>query len=363
MLAAVGLEGKSGFIDKDGRFFIYLKFDGAKSFSEGLARVRLGNKFGFIDRTGRFAIEPQFDHNLEIMNFSEGLAATEIEEGNDTRFGFIDKTGASVVDLHSEWDSTHTFEFKEGLAAVKCDGKWGYVDTSGTVLIEPHFRLAASFSENLAQVWLFDRDGYQLIDKNGSLIGGEQSEFEFVGESCNGIFPAARWGLWGYIDRDGKRVIKPQFSFASGFYEGMAAVRQGDKDEWGYIDESGHYVINPRYSQAFLFHNGRAVVEMNHMSGIIGNDGTFIVEPQFDQITVWPDGPAMVRLEDKYNFVNESGKLLAAQWFDDARDFSEGLAAVKVGGIGPNRWGFINAVGDVAIEPQFERAQEFVKVP
>ena len=52
-LAAVVIDGKSGFIDHTGDMVIGARFDDAARFSGGLASVRLGNRLGYVDRTGR----------------------------------------------------------------------------------------------------------------------------------------------------------------------------------------------------------------------------------------------------------------------------------------------------------------------
>lgn len=43
-------------------------------------------------------------------------------------------------------------DFSEGLAAVKKDGLWGYIDTDGNYAVEPKFYSAWAFSEGLAAV-------------------------------------------------------------------------------------------------------------------------------------------------------------------------------------------------------------------
>jgi hypothetical protein len=50
-------------------------------------------------------------------------------------------------------------------------------------------------------------------------------------------------GYCGFIDKSGKVVIKPQFTWASQFSGGLANVMVGDK--MGYIDKSGKYVWEP----------------------------------------------------------------------------------------------------------------------
>ena len=39
--------------------------------------------------------------------------------------------------------------FSEGLARVRVDGKWGYINTEGEVVIEPQFDDAGSFSKGV----------------------------------------------------------------------------------------------------------------------------------------------------------------------------------------------------------------------
>lgn len=52
-------------------------------------------------------------------NFSEGLAAVKI----NGKWGFIDKTGKMVIPA----TFSGAKDFSEGLAAVEINGKWGYI--------------------------------------------------------------------------------------------------------------------------------------------------------------------------------------------------------------------------------------------
>ena len=67
----VALNKVYGFIDKNGKQAIDVKFSEAKSFSEGLAAVELDSSWGFSDKSGNIIIEPEYD---DARNFSEGLA-------------------------------------------------------------------------------------------------------------------------------------------------------------------------------------------------------------------------------------------------------------------------------------------------
>ena len=55
--------------------------------------------------------------------------------------------------------------FSEGLAAVKENGKWGYIDGTGATVVAAKYASAGSFSEGLAAVKSGGKYGY--VDRTG----------------------------------------------------------------------------------------------------------------------------------------------------------------------------------------------------
>ncbi|MFH5163641.1 WG repeat-containing protein [Campylobacter coli] len=51
------------------------------------------------------------------------------------KYGFIDKSGKIVIE--PKFDGVGNFS--EGLAKVKLNGKYGFIDKSGKIVIEPKF--------------------------------------------------------------------------------------------------------------------------------------------------------------------------------------------------------------------------------
>ncbi|EAK1349894.1 WG repeat-containing protein, partial [Campylobacter coli] len=51
------------------------------------------------------------------------------------KWGFIDKSGKIVIE--PKFDGVGNFS--EGLAGVELNGKWGFIDKSGKIVIEPKF--------------------------------------------------------------------------------------------------------------------------------------------------------------------------------------------------------------------------------
>ena len=59
--------------------------------------------------------------------FSEGFAAVKL----NGKYGFIDKTGREVIPCKYDY----TFKFSEGFAAVELNGKYGFIDKKGKPLL------------------------------------------------------------------------------------------------------------------------------------------------------------------------------------------------------------------------------------
>ena len=66
----------------------------------------------------------------------------------ESKYGFIDKSGKVVIE--PQFDNVSAFS--EGLAKVEKDGKWGFIDKNGKVVFEPQFDFVFDFSEGLAKV-------------------------------------------------------------------------------------------------------------------------------------------------------------------------------------------------------------------
>ncbi len=74
-LFPIRIEGRWGYINREGEVVVDPQFDDATPFQEGLGRIRVGDEdtggYGFVDATGTVVISPQF---AWANPFSEGLA-------------------------------------------------------------------------------------------------------------------------------------------------------------------------------------------------------------------------------------------------------------------------------------------------
>lgn len=228
--AYVRKNGFVGFIDRLGKEVFAVDDSSDSDFHEGLVAVgpsRLGEKWGFMDRSGRWAIKRQYSF---ADDFSEGLAGVEV----DGKYGFINQKGEMVIEPRflprkgtEALITVATSRFSEGLACVKVDGSgYGYIDKQGKFVIPPQFSRAQEFSEGLA--WVVANDGkIGWIDKAGRWVVTGVNGLSFSGELgvvyssesydwrySEGLVPFLiinnKRYLRGYMDQRGAVVIKPR---------------------------------------------------------------------------------------------------------------------------------------------------------
>ncbi len=158
------------------------RFEELGMFSNGYAAAKSGSKWGLIATDGvSWLVEPGWS----------GVVMDELGRCFCQNSVFFRQDDGTVVLLSGGAQTGGPYEdarpFADGWAAVKKDGKWGFIDTNGEVMIDYQFEDALSFGQHLAAV--------------------------------------KRDGLWGYVSLRGKVVIEPVFLEARSFSNGSAAVK------------------------------------------------------------------------------------------------------------------------------------------
>jgi ethanolamine utilization microcompartment shell protein EutS len=213
---------------------------------------------------------------------------------------------------------------------VAVGGKYGYIDRSGALAVQPTFDFASAFSDGLAEVRVGSRHGF--IDHRGMLVITElPGEVRAFSEDRAAF---QKDGKWGFIDRAGHVTIAAKFDSAESFAEDAAAVRVGDL--WGYIDRSGTFIITPAYDNAGSFASGLAPVRQpgSDTIGFIDRRGAIVVPPAFQDVSGFvqtsTEPLARVLSAGKWGFIRRSGRFAIRPEYEDAGDFAENLAPVRL---------------------------------
>lgn len=221
------------------------------------------------------------------------------------------------------------------LFVVRADGKEGFINSKGQIKIDPIYNKAYPFKDGLAGV---------LVDEK-----------------------------WGFIDSSGRMVIEPEFINIKFFSEGLAAIKvKNYTDPWGYIDKRGKIVIKQQFDCAGEFHNG--IAKVGHVpahrkllayfadvgapceSKYIDKNGNYVKKPDPTHYASGkPDELIVFEKEGLYGYIDATGNVVIQPQFLAAGNFSDGLACVRKDTL----YGFINQSGEWVIEPRFKYSNDF----
>lgn len=257
---------------------------------------------------------------------------------------------------------------------------------TGEVAIPPQFDLAGDFSEGLAVVYFGNlqataimSDGYRygFISKDGNLA--ISPKYSSAGSFHNGLATVREWKKHPsgrsvrtdplLIDRRGQVKVTSSegVKLAGDFHKGLIPFKD---DFWkmGFLDKAGNVVIQPIYDHVFSFESGFAVVTIGRgdeaRKGVLNSAGKIVVDfDRYDllncvreefctasKIDEEAEGIWLIDLSKKRKRLIQADVLWGVQ---------DGLAAFGVGSPFREKWGFVDADGDVVIPPIYDRVGSF----
>ncbi len=254
------------------------------------------------------------------------------------------KWGNGVINRSTEEPVSYDFAASagEGLFCVGTgtNGPYGLVDGTGREILAPKYGTVEGgilFVDGLAVVRYNDKLGF--IDKTGKeVIACKYDGASGFSEGLVAVRVGDYYitGKWGYIDKTGQEVTPLKYDGAGDFSEGLAVVRVGDykTDEGiilgksGYIDKTGREVIPLKYDGAKAFSEGLAAVNLNGKHGFIDKTGREVIPCKYSAGSSFSEGLAAVGRDGKRGYIDKTGKEVIPCKYDTTSSFSEGLAVV-----------------------------------
>lgn len=307
---------KWGFINTKGEWVVRPQFEYAGYFHNGLAKVIVKGKTGYIRQDGTMAIEPWFE---EGDDFFDTITVVRGYFQNKYQNLYINTCGKII------WEEKFCFAwpFQDGIAeGSTCkfnEGEeqlWGAIDAKGEYLFTPQFKSPPEFLNKSAA--LAEKDSlWGILNIDGLWIVPPLFESAFKAYSAD-LAWTKREGKWTLTTHDGKTVTAQQFDDVEIFYEGLAAVKIGDR--YGFIDTTGTVVftLEPEY-YPMHFSDGLALVLYTGGStnqwGYINKKGKWVIPPQFSDANHFHGGLAYVILSDdpkdrRSGYINHRGQVV-----------------------------------------------------
>jgi hypothetical protein len=247
----------------------YFLKDSFKANTEAVFYLKKDGKYILVDYVTMKPInQNEYD---DISFFTEGLAKVAL----NGKYGFIDLTGSLVVPFKYE----DVGDFHDGLTWVQLNHKYGFIGKTGTEVSSVKYNKVFDFSEGLGRV--------QLNFKSG------------------------------FIDKTGTEVVPLKYDGVSDFHEGLAVFYDNLNRKSGFIDKTGTVVLSAKYDNAADFHDDLAKVYQNGKYGFINKTGTFVVPVKYrdcvdcseDSNVKFHEGLAKISNGyDKKFYINKKGR-------------------------------------------------------
>ncbi len=238
-------------------------------YSEGLAYAtnpQLGNIY-YLDKKGNEVF------SISAKEGSRCLGGLISVKDKTNRYYLINKTGKQINS--KTWEEIGIFS--DGLALVKDNSKWGYVDALGNKVIDTKFDLASGFTKGAAVVKLNGK--FFLINKKGEPINS--NKYDAAGTPDNGTFPVQKDSMTGLIDSKGNTIIDFNQSYTGLLYMSEDRVWATKDGKWGLLDNTGKALTEFIYDGAYIFKDGYARVVQNDKMGVINKAGKLVMPIEY----------------------------------------------------------------------------------
>ena len=269
-LIPVMSNGKWGLAAKDGTRKVQTRYEYIGVYDEetGVIPCLADGSYYYIDMKGNRRLVGDYEYQF-LGSFGNGLAPAE----RNGKYGYIN---TSFEEMSFEFDFAGSFA--NDTAAVKKNGKWALIGSD--LNYKTNFDYDDILLDQNGFCSLFDMvvakkgSNYVMLGTDGKAMSKNTFQDAAMPASDSEYIAVKSGEKWGFADREGNIVIKPQYDAAKSFSKGLAPVEIDDR--WGYITASGELVIDTVYFDAGVFSDGGSAPVYN------SNSWNFLVLCEYD---------------------------------------------------------------------------------
>lgn len=298
--------------------------------AEGMILAHSSGKSGYINIHQDTLIDFIYE---DLGVFSNGLAPAK----KNGKWGFLDRNGNLMIPHRLDNES---YFYRCDIASAKVDGKWGFIDRSGQTIVPiihdgaRYNRIDSLVGLRLDKKWaFFSCNGEQLTDfEYDKITEGKYDQNNYTYFE-NGPCLVKMEGKFGYIDANFEPILPFGHFEKYNAFDGSkrAIVRASSK--FGLIDQEGKFVLPPKYDtiENFPYPLGRYRLKFDGLYGVFDASAKEIlpityrtITPNYfknDSITI---GTLILKDDNgKFGVTDHNGTPLIPVIFDSISKFEE----------------------------------------
>ena len=272
--------------------------------------------------------QPSFHTNENEIPDMQQVDTTEIgsisSEEVLTTAGTPEKHDETEVNGNKENEYDKVWGFREGMAVVKRNGKYGYINKNKEEIVPCIYDDAYMFDGGFGEVYIGEKRGY--VNKKGKVVL-PLKEYDDL-SNYEGFIKASLNRQYGLFDSNGNEIIPFKYEDLShSVSEGLIAFKQNGK--WGYLNKKNEIIIEPKYEWAAGFNEGLAQVELYGKCGFIDRFGYIVIPLEYDTVQPFSEGWAGAELNGKWGFIDKDNKVVIPFIYEWVLTYENGLALVR----------------------------------
>ncbi|MFK7950329.1 MAG: WG repeat-containing protein [Saprospiraceae bacterium] len=202
------------------------------------------------------------------------------------------------------------------LRKQKKDGKWGFVDTSGSVIIDYQYQNVHNFYQNVT-----------LVKKDN---------------------------LWGFINNKGEVIVPLAFSEVKK-YTGTKVVRAKKEEFWYLYNLKGKLIVDEKFEMIHPIVSKKMAVKLNGKMGLMDIDGNLLIKPKYQEVAYFGGNMVRVKKRGKYGYRTiENKRAIPIKYEDLGRFYGTRVKAKRKG-----KWGMIDKKGKRILKFKFDYIGEY----
>lgn len=321
---------KCGFIDREGKVRIPLQYESLSFFYSNIARATKNERTGFINRSGEVIIPFTYGIWNIVRHKSNYVEGRILLRDSTFKYGYIDTTNTVLIPY--QYEEAQEFLDGHAIVGIMHEGQiqYGAIDKHNNVTIPFIYHTLSYQHDNLYfayRMWSVPKgDGYfdyyhgmGVIDSNNNVIipfeyDSIRPRIDYIylkENSCQPLELEKHLACFKY-DR-GWSIVDLMGRETTCCYEDMGYIQSGHvvvkKGDWGLIDTAGNTKIPFSYDKIEIKSDGIVTVKKGEKWAYWNTEGKQLSDFVYDTLSEYREGLAIVKKDNKYQMIDMEGKV------------------------------------------------------